>query len=566
MLSTPGMIAMMERTAAVLAYESLPEGSATVGFEVCVKHVAGAAEGATLHRLGEADRRRRRTQALLRRRGQGGRADDRRRHPPAPRHPGAGPGPPGSLSGMADFPSRVRIREVGPRDGFQNEPEVIATADKVRLIEMLIASGPEADRGHLVRPPRRDPAARRRPRGARRARASRRRRLLGPDPERARARERAPRAATASTRSASSSRPRRPTTARTSTARSTSRSTGSSGSSRPPVAEGLRCEGVIATSFGCPYEGEVPPERVFGIAERLARLRLRGDRLRRHDRDGQPAAGRRVLRRGRSGAARPGAELTAHFHNTRGQGLANARRRARPGSRLVRVELRRARRLPGPGRARPATSPPRTSSRCCTRWGSRPASTSRRCSPPHERSRSARPAARRPPADRRSGRLGAGAESAVDHAAFLRGMNLGNRRITNDELRGQFEALGFRIGPRPSGPAGNVVFEAGRAVGGEADRPDRGGPRGGARLRGPDGAPDGEASSRELAAAEPFDLPPTSQPPRASSRSRCSPPGRPAKSRKAVLALATDDGPARLRRARALLAAERRHCSNRTST
>ncbi len=45
-LSTPGMIAMMERTASVLAYERLPEGSATVGFEVCVKHVAAAAEGA----------------------------------------------------------------------------------------------------------------------------------------------------------------------------------------------------------------------------------------------------------------------------------------------------------------------------------------------------------------------------------------------------------------------------------------------------------------------------------------------------------------------------------------
>jgi predicted thioesterase len=46
-LSTPGMIGMMERTSAVLAYSMLPEGSATVGFEVCVKHVAGAAEGAT---------------------------------------------------------------------------------------------------------------------------------------------------------------------------------------------------------------------------------------------------------------------------------------------------------------------------------------------------------------------------------------------------------------------------------------------------------------------------------------------------------------------------------------
>jgi fluoroacetyl-CoA thioesterase len=45
-LSTPGMIAMLERNAAVLSYEHLPEGKATVGFEVCVKHVAAAAEGA----------------------------------------------------------------------------------------------------------------------------------------------------------------------------------------------------------------------------------------------------------------------------------------------------------------------------------------------------------------------------------------------------------------------------------------------------------------------------------------------------------------------------------------
>jgi predicted thioesterase len=44
-LSTPGMIAMMERTAAMLVYPLLPEGKATVGFEVCVKHVAAASEG-----------------------------------------------------------------------------------------------------------------------------------------------------------------------------------------------------------------------------------------------------------------------------------------------------------------------------------------------------------------------------------------------------------------------------------------------------------------------------------------------------------------------------------------
>jgi predicted thioesterase len=45
-LSTPGMIAMMERNAALLVFEHLQPGQATVGFEVCIKHVAAAGEGA----------------------------------------------------------------------------------------------------------------------------------------------------------------------------------------------------------------------------------------------------------------------------------------------------------------------------------------------------------------------------------------------------------------------------------------------------------------------------------------------------------------------------------------
>jgi fluoroacetyl-CoA thioesterase len=50
-LSTPGMIAMMERCASILAFENLADGKATVGFEVCVKHVAAAGEGSacTVH-------------------------------------------------------------------------------------------------------------------------------------------------------------------------------------------------------------------------------------------------------------------------------------------------------------------------------------------------------------------------------------------------------------------------------------------------------------------------------------------------------------------------------------
>lgn len=85
---------------------------------------------------------------------------------------------------------------------------------------------------------------------------------------------------------------------------------------------GLRCEGVISVSFGCPYEGEVPPERVFAIAERLVAAGC--EEVAFGDTTGManPIQVREFFEtaRGRLG----GVELTAHFHNTRGQGLANA--------------------------------------------------------------------------------------------------------------------------------------------------------------------------------------------------------------------------------------------------
>jgi fluoroacetyl-CoA thioesterase len=46
-LSTPGMIGMMERTASILCRENLDDGQTTVGFEVCIKHVGAAKEGTT---------------------------------------------------------------------------------------------------------------------------------------------------------------------------------------------------------------------------------------------------------------------------------------------------------------------------------------------------------------------------------------------------------------------------------------------------------------------------------------------------------------------------------------
>ncbi len=85
--------------------------------------------------------------------------------------------------------------------------------------------------------------------------------------------------------------------------------------------EGLRCEGVISVSFGCPYEGEVPVERVLGIAQRLAAAGC--EEVAFGDTTGManPVQVREFFEL--AGNRLDGVELTAHFHNTRGQGLAN---------------------------------------------------------------------------------------------------------------------------------------------------------------------------------------------------------------------------------------------------
>ena len=56
---------------------------------------------------------------------------------------------------MSNLPARVRIREVGPRDGFQNEPEVIPTAENLvvafwQQIEAHLEGGAQLERIRLV--------------------------------------------------------------------------------------------------------------------------------------------------------------------------------------------------------------------------------------------------------------------------------------------------------------------------------------------------------------------------------------------------------------------------------
>jgi hydroxymethylglutaryl-CoA lyase len=86
-------------------------------------------------------------------------------------------------------------------------------------------------------------------------------------------------------------------------------------------AEGLRCEGVISTSFGCPYEGHVPVDRVLSIARALADAGA--EEVGFGDTTGManPVQVREFF--AAASGTLPGVELTAHFHNTRGQGLAN---------------------------------------------------------------------------------------------------------------------------------------------------------------------------------------------------------------------------------------------------
>jgi hydroxymethylglutaryl-CoA lyase len=221
---------------------------------------------------------------------------------------------------MNELPDRVRIREVGPRDGFQNEPETIATADKVRLIDMLSGCGlRRIEVTSFVRAdviPQLSDAAEVLAAVQRREGVSFS--VLIPNErglERALAmRERFEEISVFL--SASETHNQRNVN------RSVEESLAGLEATLATAGEsGLRRTGVIATSFGCPYEGAVEPGRVFEIGERLAAAGC--EEVGFGDTTGM-ANPRQVHEFFAAARERLGEiELTAHFHNTRGQGLAN---------------------------------------------------------------------------------------------------------------------------------------------------------------------------------------------------------------------------------------------------
>jgi hydroxymethylglutaryl-CoA lyase len=229
---------------------------------------------------------------------------------------------------VSELPQAVSIREVGPRDGFQNEPEVIATERKIELIDALARTGlRRLEATSFVRadviPQLADAAAV----------------LAGIDVPAEVAvsvlipNERGLDAALELRERHGGARPAFDevnvfmSASETHNRRNVNRSIAESETGLEAVLKrarqaGLRCEAVISTSFGCPYEGRVAPERVLEIA---ARLRDAGaQEIGFGDTTGManPLQVREFF-----GVARErlgeGVELTAHFHNTRGQGLAN---------------------------------------------------------------------------------------------------------------------------------------------------------------------------------------------------------------------------------------------------
>jgi len=85
---------------------------------------------------------------------------------------------------------------------------------------------------------------------------------------------------------------------------------------------GIRAQITISTAFGCPFEGEVPAERVIRLAERAAAASP--DEIAVADTIGVAVPTQVGELIGRLRAAIPTVRLRAHFHNTRNTGLANA--------------------------------------------------------------------------------------------------------------------------------------------------------------------------------------------------------------------------------------------------
>jgi hydroxymethylglutaryl-CoA lyase len=225
---------------------------------------------------------------------------------------------------VVSLPAKASIREVGPRDGFQNEPETIPTAQKVELIDALARTG--CKRLEVTSFVRADVI----PQLA--------------DAAEVLARIDVPEEVTVSVLvpnehgldAALEHRTKIDeinvflSASETHNQKNVNRSVEESLAGLVVVLgrareAGLRCEAVISTAFGCPYEGRVSPASVLHLAQSLHFAGAQEIGFGDTTGMANPRQVREFFTAIRQQLKTPkdGVQLTAHFHNTRGQGLAN---------------------------------------------------------------------------------------------------------------------------------------------------------------------------------------------------------------------------------------------------
>jgi hydroxymethylglutaryl-CoA lyase len=218
---------------------------------------------------------------------------------------------------MSDLPSRISLREVGPRDGLQNEDPVPAAA-KIALIDRLATTGvsrieavsfvraeaiPQmADAEEVWAAVTKDPAIRYS--------------ALAPNLRGARRALDAGFTEVEAVVSASDTHNRK--NVNRSTAQSLDEIAVMIGEAHQ---RGATLQVVVATAWGCPYEGDVPVERVLAVAGRA--VADGADAISFGDTTGMATPTRVRELVGSFRYRHPEVPLNLHFHNTRGTGLAN---------------------------------------------------------------------------------------------------------------------------------------------------------------------------------------------------------------------------------------------------
>jgi hydroxymethylglutaryl-CoA lyase len=219
---------------------------------------------------------------------------------------------------MSSMPSQVRIVEVGPRDGLQNEKTIIPAATKIELINRLSRTGLRTIEATSFVSPKWVPqlADAAEVFSAIDKHANILYPVLVPN-EQGYDRARAVGAEEVAVFSAASEAFNR---------KNINASIDESIERFMPIldrarTDGVRVRGYVSTVLGCPYQGEVPVSDVVRVAERMHALGCYEISLGDTIGIGTPGKARAMLRA--VAGSVPIEALAVHFHDTRGQALAN---------------------------------------------------------------------------------------------------------------------------------------------------------------------------------------------------------------------------------------------------